>query len=205
LEIVLSARDRPTALMQMLDRITATARDAIPRTDYASVVVWYGDGHLEPFAATDADVRPVDALQCRLGEGPSRDAVTWTRLISSGDLGGDPRWPGYGPQAAALGIRSQVSMRVHDGREARIALNLYARDKGAFRHPREAAVVLGEYATGLLTRLGDVRLIREVAGRTPNAGLDRFAEAPERGVAAAGRGRVRPGMRPMGRTRRSRR
>jgi hypothetical protein len=164
LEIVVSSPDEPTALMQMLDRITETARDTIPRTDYSSVIVWYSDGHLEPFVPTHDVVRIVDDLQCESGEGPCVDALAGGQTVSAGDLAGDTRWPSYGPRVAALGIRSQLAMRIHDGRQARIGLNLYSRDRSAFGHPIQAAGVLVQYAGGLLTSIGDVRRIRDAVG-----------------------------------------
>jgi hypothetical protein len=160
LEIVVSSHDETTAVAQMLDRITVTARDTIPRTEYASVLVWYIDGDLKSFAATDPVIAVADRLQCEAREGPCVDAVLHGSVVSAADLSTDARWPSYGPLVGGHGIRSQLAMRIHDGRRARVGLNLYSRDRGAFRHPLEAAGVLQEYASGLLTSLGDVRRIR---------------------------------------------
>ena len=64
------------------------------------------------------------------------------------DLTSDARWPIYGPGAAALGFRSELAVRVLDDPSASIAINLYSRERAAFRHPEEAARVLVGYAHG---------------------------------------------------------
>lgn len=68
------------------------------------------------------------------------------------DLTSDARWPIYGPGAAALGFRSELAVRVLDDPSASIAINLYSRERAAFRHPEEAARVLVGYAHGVLLR-----------------------------------------------------
>jgi hypothetical protein len=174
LEIVAASRDERTALAQMLERITETSRETVPRTDFASVVIWFSDGHLEPFASrrplrspADFVLARADAVQCAQREGPAYDVVTRARVVSSPDVARDVRWPEYGPHAGALGVRSQLSVRVHDGRRARVGLNLYSRDRSAYRHPLEASTVLVDYAAGLLTSLGDLRRVRRAVAGPP--------------------------------------
>jgi hypothetical protein len=165
----------------MLDRITSTARDTIPHTDCASAIVWYADDHLESFAPTDRLAAAIDGLQCERHEGPGYDALTRGQIVVAGDLGRERRWPRFGPQAELLGIRSQLAMRVHDGRRAKVGLNLYSRDRAAFPHPAEAAGVLVAYAGGLLTSLGDVRRIRRIVDGTAERFNEAFPEGPETG------------------------
>lgn len=202
LEIVASSSDEPTALVQMLDRITTTARDTIPRTDYASIIVWYADEHLEPFASTDRVAAAVDSVACESHQGPCYDALTRGQIVVAGDLSQERRWPAYASQAALLGVRSQLAMRVHDGRRSRVGLNLYSRDRAAFPHPVEAAGVLVEYAGGLLTSLGDLRRIRGVVDGTAYGIKEAFPE--ESAVEASGTEACRSHPRPVSRRARTR-
>jgi GAF domain-containing protein len=165
LEMVAAAHTESRDLEEMLARITRTAGDTIPRADYASIVVRYADGNLEPFAPTSPAISLADDLQCIWREGPCYDVVTTVSISHCDDLADDPRWPSYGKEVSAMGLRSQLAMRVHDGAGARIGLSLYSRDRAAFRHPIEAAGVLVDYAGMVLTSLGDFSRIRGAASR----------------------------------------
>ena len=55
-------------------------------------------------------VAEVDALQLRTGEGPCLDAIAHKLTFYSDELGADPRWPDFGPEAAARGMRSLLAL-----------------------------------------------------------------------------------------------
>jgi ANTAR domain/GAF domain len=67
----------------------------------------------------------IDELQYAASEGPCLDAISKEPTVYAEDLADDPRWPIFGPQAAALGMRSLLSCRL-SAHETRGALNLYA-------------------------------------------------------------------------------
>ncbi len=80
---------------------------------------------------TDPLVTEVDALQHETDEGPCLDAIAHRTVFYAGDLGSDPRWPRFGPEAAARGVRSLLALPLTaDGTVG--ALNLYARYAEAF-------------------------------------------------------------------------
>jgi GAF domain-containing protein len=82
-------------------------------------------------ASTDPIVAEVDAVQLRTGEGPCLDAIAHKLSFYADELGTDPRWPNFGPEAAAMGIRSLLALPMTtDGTLG--ALNLYARYPQAF-------------------------------------------------------------------------
>lgn len=82
-------------------------------------------------ACTDPVVAEVDALQLRTGEGPCLDAIAHKLTFYADELGTDPRWPNFGAEAGAMGMRSLVGLPMaNDG--ALGALNLYARYPQAF-------------------------------------------------------------------------
>ena len=67
----------------------------------------------------------IDQLQYAAHEGPCLDAISKEPTTYAEDLADDQRWPVFGPQAAALGMRSLLSYRL-SANETRGALNLYA-------------------------------------------------------------------------------
>jgi hypothetical protein len=160
MDLVVSSCETSRDVERMLVRIADTARDAIPHTDFASVVVGFDDGHLEPLAATDPVAAIADTVLCTLREGPAYDALTGAAMISCRDLTVDARWPTYGPRAVRLGIRSQLVMRIHGGPRSAVCLILHSHDRAGFRHPRQAARVLTEYAGRVLTSAGDLGAVR---------------------------------------------
>lgn len=54
----------------------------------------------------------VDQLQYAAREGPCLDAILKEPTVYAEDLAEDQRWPVFGPQAAALGMRSLLSCRL---------------------------------------------------------------------------------------------
>lgn len=108
----------------------------LPAAELASVTLRRRRGRLETPAATDPVAEQADHLQYSLGEGPCMEAALEGAWYVSHDVGADPRWPSWGPRAAALGIRSLISVRLpadtlHERHEPLGALNLYARRAGA--------------------------------------------------------------------------
>jgi GAF domain-containing protein len=89
------------------------------------------DGKVTSRACTDPIVAEVAAIQLRTGEGPCLDAIARKLTFYADELGTDPRWPKFGPEAAALGMRSLLALPMAtDGTLG--ALSLYARYPKAF-------------------------------------------------------------------------
>lgn len=82
--------------------------------------------------ATADVVRQVDDVQYRLGEGPCVSAVRDGEVHTSGNLGGAPEWPRFGPAAGRLGVHSALSLPLRVGDEVLGALNVYATGRDAF-------------------------------------------------------------------------
>jgi hypothetical protein len=123
----------PGDLDHTLSRITAAAVESLPDTDYASITILHADGHLETVAPTDDLLWGVDAAQYELREGPCYEAAADAVHIASPDLAHDERFPRYAASAVAAGIRAQAGIALFNAPKSRGALNLYARELGAFR------------------------------------------------------------------------
>jgi hypothetical protein len=117
----------PLDLDETLARITASAADTLPGIDHASISVTSRTGEIQTLAPTDAVAVRADKLQYELGEGPCLTAVLADPVVQVDDLATDPRWPAFGPRAAAmLGLRSQLSFQFRPEPHAQGSLNLYA-------------------------------------------------------------------------------
>lgn len=130
---------------ETLQRVVALAVETIDGCDFAGIFLLEGPTIVTP-AHTDAAAVDIDKLQHRCGEGPCLDVVAEGGTLYADDLEGDPRWPLFGPQATALGVRSVMALSLSavgsDG-----ALNLYARYPRAFGVvDRAKGVLLGGLA-----------------------------------------------------------
>ena len=138
-------------------------------------------GHLETLGATSPTVIEVDDAQYAFKEGPCIDAATESKLVVSGRLATDARWPRWGPEAARLGMGSVLSAEMH-GRGTRIgALNLYSEHESAFtREDAELASVLAAQAAALMAvmsseaGLRDAMETRTLIGQAQGMLMERF-------------------------------
>ena len=141
-----------------LIRVTEGVRQTIPGVAYASITTRSPKGELRTLAPTDVIAGRADQLQYDAAEGPCYEVVTSTStLTATEDLAAEDRWPNYAPSAAALGVRSQLAVRVYEDGRSRAGLNLYSSQPGIFgsRHRQlvelyaaHAAIAMG-HATAL--------------------------------------------------------
>lgn len=113
-----------------LQRVVDLSVETIDGCDFAGIFAVDGTAVTTP-VCTHPIVIEIDALQHRCGEGPCLDAVAQRRTFYGADLAEDDRWPAFGPQAAAAGIRSALAFAL-SGAGTQGALNLYARYPQAF-------------------------------------------------------------------------
>ena len=164
----------PGDLTETLRRITFTARDMVPRADYVSISIRRPDGDLETVAATDGLVDQADELQSSLREGPCYPAEAGARVVYSGNVALDPRWPSYGPQVARLGIASQLAMTLHvEPRGAHPAqpalaqargLRRLASGRGHLRQPRQGGARVCQEVHTLRAALATRTVMGEAIG-----------------------------------------
>ncbi|MDX6240755.1 MAG: hypothetical protein QOG10_5575 [Kribbellaceae bacterium] len=128
---VAAALRAPMDLDETLKLITRSAADTIPGVTEASISITTREGRIETLAPTGPVVMRADHLQYELHEGPCLDAALEQPIVVVGDLATDPRWPDFGPKAAALGFGSQVAFQFRAEPHTRGALNLYAQEVDA--------------------------------------------------------------------------
>jgi GAF domain-containing protein len=127
-------------LEDTLTEVAAFATEAIPGADGAGLTL-LENNRADTIVASADFVRAIDEVQYRLDEGPCVLAVA-TRLTQvSGSLGGEPRWPRFGPRAGRLGVHSALSLPLIVKQRLVGALNVYSHERHAFD---SRAVRMGE-------------------------------------------------------------
>jgi GAF domain-containing protein len=132
-------------LEELLARVATYAVHAIPGADGAGVTLLRTDrpdNRVEALAASAPFVREIDEIQyVEVGEGPCITAALERATVRSGSLGGEQRWPRFGPRVGRLGIHSVLSLPLLLPDQVVGAVNVYAHRKEAFT---DHAAELGE-------------------------------------------------------------
>lgn len=118
-------------LEHMLSNVAEYATKAIPGADGAGLTLFEND-RADTIVASAEFVREVDAIQYGINEGPCISAAAESRTMRSGSLGGDSRWPHFGPRVGRLGVHSVLSLPLVGPDGVLGAMNVYARAKNAF-------------------------------------------------------------------------
>ena len=118
-------------LLELLTRIAAMAVIAIPGADGAGLTLLEQDRDDIVVKSTEF-VRQIDDIQYGLGQGPCISAAETGVTMRSGSLGGDSRWPRFGPRAGRLGVHSVLSLPLRTPSGVVGAMNVYAHAKDAF-------------------------------------------------------------------------
>lgn len=118
-------------LEDLLTEVATLAVRAIPGADGAGLTL------IEPHRAdtivkSEKFVQEIDEIQYGLGEGPCISAAAEGIPMRTGSLGGDARWPRFGPRAGRLGVHSVLSLPLISAGAVVGAMNVYAHAKNAF-------------------------------------------------------------------------
>src|SRR4051794_34139786 len=149
--------DHHRDLSSTLSTIVTVARDSMPGIDHVGISIAYDDGRIESAATTDDLVRQLDALQYSLGEGPCLHAAFSGEdpVVVVEHAADDLRWPRYLPRAVALGVRSQLGLRLYVEEETLGALNLYSTSSDVI--PEDTQHLAELFATHAALALGRTR------------------------------------------------
>jgi GAF domain-containing protein len=133
-----------TPLAMTLEEVAAFAASAIPGADGVGLTM-LDAARRDTMVASTGFVSAVDKVQYGLGEGPCITAVAFRATQVCGSLGGEPRWPRFGPQAGRLGVHSALSLPLIVSDQVVGALNVYGHRRDAFS---AEAVSIGERFSG---------------------------------------------------------
>ncbi|HEY0450847.1 GAF and ANTAR domain-containing protein [Actinophytocola sp.] len=141
------------SVVSVLERVVFAAREIVPGADLVSVTLRSPDGAFHTPVETSGVASDLDQLQYRFGEGACVEAArpAGPAMAASDDLAADPRWPRFGPAAAALGFRSLVSTALlPDAARPQLsgALNVYSRrPHGIAPAERDVLLLLATHAS----------------------------------------------------------
>lgn len=115
------------------ERLVQVASRMVPHARHAAVTLLREHARPTTVAATDELPGAVDRLQYETRQGPCLEASAGNRVVVSGDLSAEPRWPAFSVRCAAeLGVHSILSVMLSLSGGDRAALNLYASDVNAY-------------------------------------------------------------------------
>jgi GAF domain-containing protein len=143
----LEAEDR--SLLALLQRVADLAVDQLDGCAMAGVTLVQGD---RPTTAvfTEPAAAEIDESQYDTGRGPCVDAYRTGAILRIDDTLVDDRWPEFARAAADRGVRSTLSLPLHAGSKSLGALNMYARQVGAFDdNDQMVSVFVAHAATSL--------------------------------------------------------
>jgi GAF domain-containing protein len=119
--------NQPQPLEATLQTIAEVARRSVPGFDNVGISTVDRRGNVRTRAAAGDLVAELDALQYELGEGPCVDTLRQAELVVAPHLRHDQRWPRYVPGAVALGVRSQLAVKLYLDEEGTLGgINFYS-------------------------------------------------------------------------------
>lgn len=123
-------------LAELLEEVAVFGARAVPGADGAGVALVGGDrsgGAVVQTAATGPLAHQLTQLQfADLHEGPCVTAVADAVTVRSGSLGGERRWPRFGPRAGRLGANSVLALPLSVAGEVIGAIGVYGHGKNVF-------------------------------------------------------------------------
>lgn len=117
-------------LVTVLTSVARVATASMPGIAGASIRLVEA-GRADVLAASDAVVHALEQWQQELGEGPTVSALREDAAAGSDSLGGERRWPRFGPRAGRGGVHSMLALPLR----AELPLGtitLYSTSKTAF-------------------------------------------------------------------------
>ena len=119
-------------LAKTLEVITRAAVELVPGAEHAGITLATRGSRFESRAATSALPRRIDELQYELQDGPCVQAIWEKETVRVDDMEREDRWPVFAPEAADLGARSMLAVRLYTTDDTVGALNLHSSRPGAF-------------------------------------------------------------------------
>ena len=153
---LLAEPQEPATLRSIVEGVVET----VPACDFASISLRMKGGNVETPVSTSPIVDACDELQYTLREGPCLGAIWNGETYVVEDIAHDPRWPNWGPAAAAEGAGSIVSVRLFTSNQVMGALNIYASEPFAFTS--EDVDVATVFAVHAATALSAAKVVSDL-------------------------------------------
>ncbi|ADB29827.1 ANTAR domain protein with unknown sensor [Kribbella flavida DSM 17836] len=119
-------------------------------------------GRLTTLAVTDPVVEQCDKLQLDTGQGPALELLRGCETVLVPDTLKDDRWPDWAPQAAALGLRSLLCVRLWAGGVTHGVLQLINAEPDGFEPDDDAvAHILARHASVALATARQEESLRQ--------------------------------------------
>ena len=133
----------------------------------------------------------LDDLQYELGEGPCLSAMREHPVVTVPHARHDQRWPAYMPRAVALGLRSQLAVRLFlDDKGTLGGLNLYSTSQDTLHEEAEPiADLFAAHAASALERTREVWELntalesRKIIGQAIGIVMERYGLNEDRAFA----------------------
>ena len=119
--------NQPRSLDETLQTIVEVACNSVPGFDQVGIATLHKKkDRVKTRAFTGELVLRLDEIQYGLREGPCSAALQGTEAVSMSSLRVEDRWPRYVPQARAVGVRSQMAVKLHLDEYALGGINFYS-------------------------------------------------------------------------------
>jgi GAF domain-containing protein len=122
----------PRSVNDVLSDVTTAAKELIPGTESAGILMVAKGGKFESLAGTDDLPHQLDELQFKFSEGPCMQAALDETIIRTDDFRSENRWPLYSPAVVEIGVLSGLSLKLYTANRTAGALNLFAFRPNAF-------------------------------------------------------------------------
>jgi GAF domain-containing protein len=171
----------PRSVEDVLESVTAAAKELIPGVDEAGVLFIAKGGKFETHGPTSDLTGQLDALQEKFQEGPCVEAAVDELIVRSDDFTIETRWPRYTHAAMELGIHSGLSFKLYTSDQTAGALNLFAFKPNVFDSESEAigSVLAAHAAAAILSsrhgeQLQSALTTRDLIGQAKGIIMERF-------------------------------
>jgi GAF domain-containing protein len=141
----------PRSVDDVLSDVTAAAKELIPGTDTAGVLLIGKGGKFDSVAGTSDLPHLLDELQMKFNEGPCVEAALDELIVRTVDFRSEERWPKYSAAVVEIGVLSGLSFKLYTAERTAGALNLFAFEPNAFDAEDETTgVVLAAHAAAAI-------------------------------------------------------
>jgi len=116
----------PRMVDETLQTIAEVTCKSVPGFDQVGISTRHSNGAVVTRAFMGDLVLRLGEIQYGLWEGPCVDTLSGSDVVTAPGLRDEQRWAHYVPQAIALGVRSQLALRLHHGDDTIGSMNLYS-------------------------------------------------------------------------------